>query len=385
MNNITFNLKKINENDIVSELNNIGFDKSYVKQGQNKYKYINIKVFALTLPQANILKQTALTVGADCAVNRDVLTANVSSTDCILGGSYSQIKKIIQKIIVQPFSMEKLALELENFLESQIAEKKTPQIVGILNLTKNSFSDGGMFYDFDKAVEHLNEMIDDGADIIDIGAESTKPYSSPVSADDQLAVIEPILKYINNRNIVVPISIDTRSSEVARRSIDLGASIINDVSGFDYDENMSKVVANAGVKVILQHSQGTPENMQINPQYDNLIDDIFLNLKNVKLKNALESGIKKENVILDVGIGFGKTRQQNFELLRRIDEFKSIGCEMMIGLSRKSLLDMPDTTNDEKDIFTMALNTIAIEKNVEYLRVHNVKLHKKLVELMKNF
>lgn len=385
MNNVTFNLKNINENDIVSELNNIGFDKSYVKQGQNKYKYINIKIFALTLPQANILKQTALTVGADCAVNREVLTANVSSTDCILGGSYSQIKKIIQKIIVQPFSMEKLALELENFLESQIAEKKTPQIVGILNLTKNSFSDGGMFYDFDKAVEHLNEMIDDGADIIDIGAESTKPYSSPVSADDQLAVIEPILKYINNRNIVVPISIDTRSSEVARRSIDLGASIINDVSGFDYDENMSKVVVNGGVKVILQHSQGTPENMQINPQYDNLIDDIFLNLKNVKLKNALESGIKKENVILDVGIGFGKTRQQNFELLRRIDEFKSIGCEMMIGLSRKSLLDMPDATNDEKDIFTTALNTIAIEKNVEYLRVHNVKLHKKLVELMKNF
>lgn len=385
MNNITFNLKKINENDIVSELNSIGFDKSYVKQGQNKYKYINIKIFALTLPQANILKQTALTVGADCAVNREVLTANVSSTDCILGGSYSQIKKIIQKIIVQPFSMEKLALELENFLESQIAEKKTPQIVGILNLTKNSFSDGGMFYDFDKAVEHLNEMIDEGADIIDIGAESTKPYSSPVSPDDQLAVIEPILKYINNRNIVVPISIDTRSSEVARRSIDLGASIINDVSGFDYDENMSKVVANTGVKVILQHSQGTPENMQINPQYDNLIDDIFLNLKNVKLKNALESGIKKENVILDVGIGFGKTRQQNFELLRRIDEFKSIGCEMMIGLSRKSLLDMSDATNDEKDIFTTALNTIAIEKNVEYLRVHNVKLHKKLVELMKNF
>lgn len=385
MNNITFNLKKINENDIISELNSIGFDKSYVKQGQNKYKYINIKIFALTLPQANILKQTALTVGADCAVNREVLTANVSSTDCILGGSYSQIKKIIQKIIVQPFSMEKLALELENFLEGQIAEKKTPQIVGILNLTKNSFSDGGMYYDFDKAVKHLNEMIDDGADIIDIGAESTKPYSSPVSADEQLAVIEPILKYINNRNIVVPISVDTRSSEVAKRSIDLGASIINDVSGFDYDENMSKVVANAGVKVILQHSQGTPENMQINPQYDNLIDDIFLNLKNVKLKNALESGIKKENVILDVGIGFGKTRQQNFELLRRIDEFKSIGCEMMIGLSRKSLLDMPDATNEEKDIFTTALNTIAIEKNVEYLRVHNVKLHKKLVELMKNF
>ncbi len=384
MNNITFNIKKVSEDDIISELNNIGFDKSYIKQGQNKYKYINIKIFALTLPQANILKQTALTVGADCAVHRDVLTAKTTQTDCILGGSYSQIKKIIQKILMQPFSMEKLALELENFLEQE-NEKKTPQIVGILNLTKNSFSDGGMYYDFDNAVTHLNEMIEDGADIIDIGAESTKPYSTPVSAEDQLTVIEPILKYISNRNIVVPISIDTRSSEVAKRTIDLGASIINDVSGFDYDENMAKVVADSVVKVILQHSQGTPENMQNNPQYENLIDDIFLNLKNVKLKKALESGIKKENVILDVGIGFGKTREQNFELLRRIDEFKSIGCEMMIGLSRKSLLDMQDATNEEKDIFTTALNTIAIEKNVEYLRVHNVKMHKKLVELMKNF
>ncbi len=384
MNNITFNIKKVNENDIISELNNIGFDNSYVKQGQNKYKYINIKIFALTLPQANILKQTALTVGADCAVHRDVLTAKINSTDCILGGSYSQIKKIIQKILMQPFSMEKLALELENFL-AQENEKKNPQIVGILNLTKNSFSDGGMYYDFDKAVKHLNEMIEDGADIIDIGAESTKPYSTPVSADEQLAVIEPIMKYISNRNIVVPISIDTRSAEVAKRTIDLGASIINDVSGFDYDENMANVVAEAGVKVILQHSQGTPENMQNNPQYENLIDDIFLNLKNIKLKKALESGIKKENVILDVGIGFGKTRGQNFELLRRIDEFKSIGCEIMLGLSRKSLLDMKDATNEEKDIFTTALNVIAIEKNVEYLRVHNVKMHKKLVELMNNF
>lgn len=384
MNNITFNIKKVNENDIISELNNIGFDNSYVKQGQNKYKYINIKIFALTLPQANILKQTALTVGADCAVHRDVLTAKINSTDCILGGSYSQIKKIIQKILMQPFSMEKLALELENFL-AQENEKKNPQIVGILNLTKNSFSDGGMYYDFDKAVKHLNEMIEDGADIIDIGAESTKPYSTPVSADEQLAVIEPIMKYISNRNIVVPISIDTRSAEVAKRTIDLGASIINDVSGFDYDENMANVVAEAGVKVILQHSQGTPENMQNNPQYENLIDDIFFNLKNIKLKKALESGIKKENVILDVGIGFGKTRGQNFELLRRIDEFKSIGCEIMLGLSRKSLLDMKDATNEEKDIFTTALNVIAIEKNVEYLRVHNVKMHKKLVELMNNF
>lgn len=384
MGEIIFNLKKVNEDEIKSELNAIGFDKSYLNFAQNKYKYVNIKIFSLTLPQANILKQTALSVGADCAVHRDILTAKVTSTDCILGGSVSQIRKIAQKILTQPFSMEKLSLELENFLENYNL-KSTPKIVGILNLTKNSFSDGGKYYDFDSAVKHLNEMIEDGADIIDIGAESTKPYSEPVSAEDQIALIEPILKYINNRNIITPISVDTRSSEVARRVIDLGASYINDVSGFEYDFNMPKVIAKSGVKVILQHSLGTPETMQDNPQYDNLVDDIFLNLKNIKLKQALDCGINKENVILDVGIGFGKTQKQNFELLRRIDEFKSIGCEMMIGLSRKSLLDMNSSANEEKDIFTVALNTIAIEKKVEYLRVHNVKLHKKLVDLMGNF
>ena len=384
MSKFVFNIKKINDDNIEQELNNIGFDKTYIKKAKNKYKYINLKIFALTLPQANILKQTALSVGADCAVHRNILTAEVYSTDCILGGTYSQIKQIIQKIIYQPFSMGELANELENFLNSD-NEKSLPKVVGILNLTKNSFSDGGLYYNFEDAVRHLNEMIEEGADMIDIGAESTKPYSSAVSADEQISLIEPVLKYINNRNVIVPISIDTRLSEVARVAIDLGASVINDVSGFDYDIKMPKIIAESGVKVILQHSQGTPENMQKNPEYDNLIDDIFLNLKNVKLKRALDSGIKKENVILDVGIGFGKTKKQNFELLKYQDEFKSIGCELMIGLSRKSLLDMADSTNSEKDIFTIALNTLAIEKNVDYLRVHNVKLHRQLVDLMKNY
>ena len=230
----------------------------------------------------------------------------------------------------------------------------------------------------------MHQLIDEGADIIDIGAESTKPFSEPVSANDQLEKIEPILNYIQKSNINVPISIDTRSSEVALRTIDLGASIINDVSGFDFDKNLVNVVSSTGKKVIIQHSQGTPENMQIKPKYENLVDEIYLSLQN-KVEFAQQKGILKDNIIIDVGIGFVKTKEQNFELIRRIDEFKSIGCEIMLGISRKSLLDMKDKTNEVKDIYTTALSSLAIERNVDYLRVHNVKMHKALIELMKNF
>ena len=377
-----FIVKKIDFYKIEEELKNIGFDISYLMNAKNKYQYLNLKIFGLTLPQANILKQTALTVGADCAVHRDVLTANIEKTDCILGGSISQILKISDKLKNQPFSMKVLADVIEERIKTE--EKITPKLVGILNLTKNSFSDGGQFYDFSSAVEHLHQLIDEGADIIDIGAESTKPFSEPVSANDQLEKIEPILNYIQKSNINVPISIDTRSSEVALRTIDLGASIINDVSGFDFDKNLVNVVSSTGKKVIIQHSQGTPENMQIKPKYENLVDEIYLSLQN-KVEFAQQKGILKDNIIIDVGIGFGKTKEQNFELIRRIDEFKSIGCEIMLGISRKSLLDMKDETNEVKDIYTTALSSLAIERNVDYLRVHNVKMHNALIELMKNF
>ena len=377
-----FIVKKIDFYKIEEELKNIGFDISYLMNAKNKYQYLNLKIFGLTLPQANILKQTALTVGADCAVHRDVLTANIEKTDCILGGSISQILKISDKLKNQPFSMKVLADVLEERIKTE--EKITPKLVGILNLTKNSFSDGGQFYDFNSAVEHLHQLIDEGADIIDIGAESTKAFSEPVSANDQLEKIEPILNYMQKNNISVPISIDTRSSEVALRTIDLGASIINDVSGFDFDKNLVNVVSSTGKKVIIQHSQGTPENMQIKPKYENLVDEIYLSLQN-KVEFAQEKGILKDNIIIDVGIGFGKTKEQNFELIRRIDEFKSIGYEIMLGISRKSLLDMKDETNEVKDIYTTALSSLAIERNVDYLRVHNVKMHKALIELMKNF
>lgn len=375
-----FLLKELTGCDIEKELISIGFDKTYTQKASNNFEYKNFKIYDLTPAQANILKQTALSVGADCGTHRDVITGNIQISSCILGGSISQLKKISQKLQAQPFGLKQLGQILDEKTITNSPQKT--KIMGILNITTNSFSDGGKYFNFENSIEHLNELIADGADIIDIGAESTKPYASAVSAKEQLKKLEPILNYIKNNNIKTPISIDTRNSEVAQRCIELGASIINDVSGFDYDSNMINVTANAkNIKIIIQHSKGTPETMQNNPQYENLTDEIYANLKS-KVDFAIANGIDKNNIIIDPGIGFGKTKTHNMEILKRWKELKTIGCPVLIGLSRKSLLEMPDADNSEKDLYTLALDSLLMNENIDYIRVHNVKIHKTLQNIL---
>lgn len=380
-----FILREIKDTDIEKEINAIGFDKSYSHKAKEKFEYKNIKIYSLTPAMANILKQTALSVGCDCATHREVITGKIENSNCILGGSVSQIKKIAEKLKFQPFGLKELGKKLENSCpplaggpKSMISRRGT-KLVGILNLTINSFSDGGMYNDFEKAKEHLLELISDGADIIDIGAESTKPYSSPVSPKEQLEKLLPIIDFAKHKTTI---SIDTRSAIVAEECINAGANIINDVSGFDYDEKMVDVIAKHNIPIIIQHSQGTPETMQNSPHYNNLIEDIFLNLKK-KIDFAHSKNIK--NIIIDPGIGFGKTKEDNFEIIKRIEEFQSLNCPIMLGISRKSLLDMPNADNLAKDIYTTAINALAIERNVDYIRVHNIKMHRKLIDLMDMF
>lgn len=385
-----FVLKDINANiNFENELEQIGFDKTYLHKAVDKFRYKNIKIFDLTIPQANILKQTAISVGADCAVHRETITCRIEKTDCILGGSFSQLKKIAQKLKKQPFKLSKLADLIEknlNFKLAPIKIKETtfdftkPYLIGVLNLTQNSFSDGGEFFEFDKATKHLLEMVKDGADVIELGAESTKPFSSGMSAEQQLEKLLPILNFIKEKGIKTPISIDTRSAEVAKKCIEAGADIINDVSGLEYDTNMAKAIAELNVPVIIQHSKGTPETMQIEPIYGNLMDEIFLHLKE-KTDFAIESGIEPENIIIDAGIGFGKTKDQNFEIIKRVDELSALNYPIMLGISRKGLLGMSEASNEIKDIFTLALNSVIMDKKVNFIRVHNVKLHKILLQI----
>ena len=367
-----FIVKEIVNADIKKEIDNIGFDPEYSKFTVDKFEYKTFKIYSLTPAQANILKQTALSEGADCATHRETITCRTPYTDCILGGSYAQLRKIANKLEHQPFGLAELKDDILCQLEQKHIKTK---LAGVLNLTTNSFSDGGLYYDLENAKEKFLSLIADGADMIDIGAESTKPYSESVPAEKQLEKLLPILEFAHDKD--VKISIDTRSSVVADEVLKLGNYIINDVSGFDYDEKMPEVIAKHKAGVIIQHSKGNPENMQDNPDYECLTDEIFLSLKE-KIDLARTNCI--DNIIIDVGIGFGKKPEHNVELIKRIAEFKSLGYPVMLGISRKSFLGVEGNDNDLKDALSLGFGTIAIQNGVDWLRVHNVKLHRKFLD-----
>lgn len=373
-----FIIKQITNADWIKELEIIGFDKAYYHKGADKLQFRNLKIYDLTTPQANIVKQTALSVGADCATHREVITGKIEKSDAILSGTFSHLNKIAQKLKFQPFGLGELA----DRISAQLYEKKNKtKIVGILNITPNSFSDGGKYNTTESACAHFEKLITDGADVVDIGAESTKPGAPAVSPEKQLEKIKPVLDFIRINKYNVPISIDTRSAIVAEECLKNGASIINDVSGLKYDEDMVNVVAKYQGTLILQHSLGNEKNMTEVINYKNVIDDIFKDMHR-QVEFAKAGGI--ESIIVDPGIGFDKTLEDCFRIINRIDDFFTLGYPLMLGLSRKSILNMPDRSNDEKDMFTLALNTLAVEHHVDYIRVHNVKIHKELLNLYHN-
>ncbi len=359
-----FEIKEVITNNIEQELANIGFDSAYRNQAGGKYRYKNFKVFGLNPAQANILKQTALTVGADCATHREVITGKIESSDVIIGGSYSELRKIAEKLKYQPFSLGILGQKIVESLETKISKTK---LVGILNITPDSFSDGGKYIDSEKACVYFEQLIKDGADIIDIGAESTRPGFEPVSAEEQIKRLKPILEFAKQFDI--PKSLDTRNADVAKFGLENGISIINDVSGLEYDTKMADVIAEYNAGVVIQHSQKEA-------LYDNLIEEIFFSLKK-KAGYVQEKGV--QNIILDVGLGFGKTKEQNFGILDRIQEFQSLNLPLMVGISRKSFLGVEADDNMLKDSLSLALAYPLMQKSVDYLRVHNVKLHKQLL------
>ena len=362
-----FTLREVKYEQIKEELCTIGFDSSYLNKAANKFRYKNIKIYNLKPAQANILKQTALIFGADCAVNRNVITGSIEKSDAILCGSFSQLEKIAAKLKGQPFKLGILADEITEFLKQN---KHCTKLAGILNVTPDSFSDGGLYFDSDAAIKKLEELIIDGADMVDIGAESTRPGAEETSPQEQIKRLDKVFKFISKSNLKVLISVDTRSSEVADFVLSNGANIINDVSGFEYDSKMPEVIAKYNAGVIIQHSKASPAET---PNYENIIDEIFLALKQ-KIETAQNTGIK--DIIIDPGIGFGKSRENNLKLLDSIQAFYSLNCPVMVGLSRKRILGINEDDNNLKDIFTLAYSYPLIKAGVDFLRVHNLKLHK---------
>lgn len=366
-----FILKEVS--NIENELQQIGFDSSYLSQAENKFRYRNIKIFNLSVAQANILKQTALIFGADCAVNRNVITGNITQSDAILCGSYSQLKKIANKLMAQPFKLAILGKKIQNFLEPQTRKTK---LVGILNVTPDSFSDGGNFLDKNSAEKHFMQMFEDGADMVDIGAESTRPHSTAVSAKEQIERLTSIIEFAEKENLANKVSVDTRSSEVADFVLNHGVKIINDVSGFDYDLKMPQTVAKYQAGIIIQHSTSKTEDYKT---YNNIMETLFFSLKH-KAELAKANGIN--NIIIDPGIGFGKDKEDNFIILDKIQELYGLELPIMVGVSRKSLLGVQVDDNALKDSLSASISYPLMKKGVDYLRVHNVKLHKSLLNLV---
>ena len=244
-------------------------------------------------------------------------------------------------------------------------------VMGVLNITPDSFSDGGRFLDMDKAIEHGLKMAAEGAAIIDIGAESTRPGAEPVSTDEQIRRVVPVIEALCKK-IKVPISIDTNRSEVAEAVLEAGASMINDITALS-DERMGELAAEKQVPVALMHMQGTPATMQIEPKYEDVVNDVLRFLLE-KANRAEQFGIPKERIFIDPGIGFGKTLEHNLKLLRNIDKFVTAGYRVLVGTSRKSFIGK--ITNKEKPsdrIFgTAASVALCVAKGVSVVRVHDI-------------
>ena len=250
--------------------------------------------------------------------------------------------------------------------------KKT-HIMGVLNITPDSFSDDGMHFDKSRAVDHAFRMIDDGADILDIGGESTRPGSEPVSLDEELRRTIPVIEALS-KSISIPISIDTYKSDVAVRALEAGASIVNDISGMRFDPEMPGVISRFKVPVVIMHIKGTPKDMQVNPTYIALIPEI-MDYFRTSIRLAAKFGIPDDMIILDPGIGFGKTFAHNLEIINNLQQFSLFDNPLLIGPSRKAFLGkiLGDLPVQERLEGTAAAVAISIIKGAHIVRVHDVK------------
>ncbi|NPB09797.1 MAG: dihydropteroate synthase [Thermodesulfobacteria bacterium] len=245
-------------------------------------------------------------------------------------------------------------------------------VVGILNVTPDSFSDGGLYHRVDRALFRVEEMVSAGVDLIDVGGESTRPFAKPVPAEEELARVIPVIEAVRKR-FDIPISIDTYKARVAREALAAGADIVNDVSALRFDPEMVRVLVETGAPVILMHMKGTPQTMQLDPHYEDVVAEIKDFLQERK-EFAISNGVQAEKIILDPGIGFGKRFEDNLAIIKHVDEFSSLG-PVLLGPSRKAFLgEILGKEARERDAGTMAVVAYAALKGVDLVRVHNVEM-----------
>lgn len=271
---------------------------------------------------------------------------------------------------------------IESFQDWCLDPKRKTLVMGIVNVTPDSFSDGGKFFSPEVAIRHASKLITQGADIIDIGGESTRPGAEQVSESEELKRVIPVIEKIRTDNPTILISIDTTKASVAKHAVEAGADIINDVSGLSFDNNMIGIVESFNIPVVIMHMKGNPQNMQLNPKYKDIVNEI-LDFFKMKIKIAIQSGINRSMIILDPGIGFGKTVEHNFELLSRLNEFNVLELPIMIGPSRKSFIGITlDLPPEDRVEGTAAAVSAGVMNGASIVRVHDVKSMKRVVRII---
>jgi dihydropteroate synthase len=374
-------------------MSKVGVDATGIKLMKDKTFHLNFRVEGIDPRTANLLKQEMLSLGGDAAFDRRGLDCSTKWTDAILMGTPKQFEKLSPKLDQYP-NLHSLTQSLRETLKNVAkthytlrCRKKTftlgkqTLLMGVLNITPDSFSDGGLFYDREKAVSHGLKLVEEGADILDIGGESTRPGSHPLELAEELRRVIPVIESLAKK-VDVPISIDTYKSNVAQKAIEAGAEIINDISGLHFDQNLAKVAAKEDTPLVLMHIRGIPETMQKDIHYDSLLSEILQCLKE-SIYRAESSGLDPEQIIIDPGIGFGKTVEGNLQIIKNLSEFRILGKPILLGTSRKSFIGkiLNADTGDRLE-GTLASLAIGILNGAHMVRCHDVLQAKKTMTIV---
>jgi len=348
-----------------------------------KARHFAIMLENVSRLHSNLIKQHILSLGGEAAVHKKIPTEQVETTGLLLTGTELQLRRLAGKLQAQPFGLpeaaEMILQTVANYRRNswslrcgsrRLEVGPRPVTMGVINVTPDSFSDGGKFPDAARAVDHGLAMVEAGATILDIGGESTRPGAAEVRAEEEIARCEPVVTELRKRSQAF-LSIDTRKPPVARAALQAGADMINDISALG-DPEMASLAAQADCPVILMHMQGTPQTMQQNPTYDHVVADVCRRLRQA-LARAVEAGIDIEQTIVDPGIGFGKTVAHNLSLLGRLKELRSLGRPLLVGTSRKSFIGkILGAEVDNRLIGSVAACVWTRAQGAAIFRVHDV-------------
>ena len=368
---------------IRDEMALIGVDPVGIDIMEGKSAHHIIRLDKVDLRAALILKQSMLSLGGDAALTRNAAGLKIDTTPVILMGTLKQLRGLVSRLGGQPFGLSDLPKPIGDLLDTinvrpkfvvggkNLIPGREKLVVGILNVTGDSFYDGGKYFDSDAAVARGLEMARQGADIIDVGGESTRPGAAPVDQPEELGRVLPVIAGLAEAG-VRHISVDTTKSAVAEEAVKAGAGIINDISGMNFDAGMLDVAVSTGAALILMHTRGRPQTMQDDLQYADLMGEVCASLED-SMDAALKAGIPSERICLDPGIGFGKSLSQNLELITRVREIKSFGVPVMIGASRKSFIGgLTGADVSERKSGSIAAAVAAALKGADLIRVHDV-------------